>query len=108
MGRRQTTSYFENRTLPSVAPKRISFAATKPFHRFDRSLALFKESSVDVIESIQFLPRNFLTDIPFDIQHCFEFFGDYQGESVSHLFGSSGAPDPVDVVFGMQRNIVID
>src|SRR6202035_4388372 len=35
-------------------------------------------------------------------------FGDYQGESVPNLFGSPGAPDPMDVIFRVQRNIIID
>src|SRR5580704_14286989 len=94
--------------LPPVAPEGISSARAKSFDRSNRPFSLLKKGGVNVFEPAQLLSRNFLTEKSFDVQHCFQLFGDHQSESISHLFGPSGTPNPMDVVFRMERDIIID
>src|SRR5271157_2137609 len=93
--------------LAPVAPEGISSACSKSLDRSNRPFSLLKKSSVNVFEPVQLLSRNLLTEKSFDVQHRFQLFGDHQGERIPHLFGPSCAPNPVDVVFRMERDIII-
>jgi len=68
----------------------------------------FKQCSVQVRKLLQLQSRNFLADKMFDRLQGRQFLAVHQREGVADILGTPSAPDPVHVIFGMLRHIVIN
>jgi hypothetical protein len=90
-----------------VTAERIASARPKPFDRAERPLSFVEKSCVDIIKPIQSQARDFLIDESFDVGHRLKFLGGNQSKRVSGLFGAPGAADAVDVIFRVERDVVI-
>ena len=67
-----------------------------------------EERSVKIGKVFQFKARNFLADEPLDRLEGGKFFAGHQGEGVADILRPASAADPMDVIFGMFRHVIVD
>ena len=68
----------------------------------------FKQRGIAVIEILQLHARDFLADESFDGKNVGCIFGNHDGKGVAAVFRAARAPDAMDVVLGMLRDVVVD
>ena len=70
--------------------------------------AILEKGGVAIIEVFELGPSNFLADESLDGLHMAGIFGDHQCERIASRLHATSAPDAVNVILGMLRDIVVD
>ncbi len=78
-------------------------AAQGGFDRF-----LFENGRINIRETFELKPGNFLTDKVLDFLHVRKLLGSHDSKSITDILRAPGAPNSMDVIFGMLGNIVVD
>ena len=78
-------------------------AAQGSFDRF-----LVKNGRINVREALELKPGNFLTDKMLDFPYMRKLLGSHDSKSISDILRAPGPPNPVDVIFGVLGNIIVD
>src|SRR3989338_3604930 len=69
---------------------------------------VLEQARVLVWEAVQLDARNFLPDEVLDRRDLLGVLTGHDGEGVPHALGAARAADPVNVVLGMVRHVVVD
>lgn len=91
-----------------IAPVNADAGNSRGGSRRLAGFRLLEKRSVAVIEVLDFFSGNFLSDKPFDGFHVPAFLRHHECERVALGFHPAGAPDPVNIILGVLRHIVID
>src|SRR3954447_9707053 len=68
----------------------------------------FEEGRVEVGEIFELQSRDLLAHETFDRLERSQLFAVHEGKGVAHILGPPASPDPMDVIFRMFRDVVID